>query len=207
MQLDVNIPRSPLYRLGIPPLSLAGIKQVPEQAAMRLHYIRSADDHVDAALTATFFGVRAPPMGDALDLHVSGSAAGAGSAPLELQGGALTVGPVRATLTGPVHLRSDGMSANLAWKTLPIPCAQLLPGGQRAAMDLAGQLGGLGAGKGDLTSLGLDVTALAEAAGVAKVEGNLSASGTIAFDSGDPTHTVLTVVPKNSCGIALFAPH
>jgi hypothetical protein len=99
------------------------------------------------------------------------------------------------------------MSANLAWKTLPIPCAQLLPGSQKAAADLAVQLGGLGAGKGDLTSLGLDVTALAEAAGVAKVAGNLSASGTIAFDSGDPTHTVLTVVPKNSCGVALFAPH
>ena len=30
---------------------------------------------------------------------------------------------------------------------------------------------------------------------------------TIAFDSGDPSHTVLTVVPKNSCGIALFGPH
>jgi hypothetical protein len=174
---------------------------------VRLHYVRSADDHVDAALTAAFSGVKAPPMGDALDLHVSGSVAGAGSAPLELQGGALTVGPVRATLTGPVNLRPDSMSATLSWKTLPIPCAQLLPRGQRAAMDLAAQLGDLGAGKGDMTSLGLDVTALAEAAGVAKVEGNLSASGTIAFDSGDPSHTVLTVVPKNSCGIALFGPH
>jgi len=206
-QLDVNIPRSPLYRLGISPLSLASIKQIPEQAAMRLHYVRSADDHIDAALTATFFGVKGPPMGDSLDLHVSGSVAGAGSAPLDLQGGTLTVGPARATLTGLVNLRPDSMSANLAWKTLPIPCAQLLPGGQKAATDLAVQLGGLGAGKGDLTSLGLDVTALAEAAGVAKVAGNLSASGTIAFDSDDPAHTVLTVVPKNSCGVALFAPH
>jgi eukaryotic-like serine/threonine-protein kinase len=207
-ELDVNIPRSPLLRLGIPPLALSGFKQVPEQAEMRLHSVRGADNRVDATLTAAFFGVKAPSVAVPLDIHVSGSVAGSATAPLELQGGVLTVGPIRATLSGPVSLRPDGdVGANLAWKTTPMPCAQFLPRGQRAANDLAAQLGALSAGSGDLASLGLDVTALAQVAGIAKVEGNLSASGTVVFDSGDPTNTTFTMAAKNSCGIAFFGPH
>jgi hypothetical protein len=203
--LDVTIPRSPLYRLGLPPAALAGIKSAPEQTEIKLHYARTTDDRVDTNLSATFFGVKAPPLAGPVDVKVTGSLAGDASAPLELQGGAVTFGPVHATLTGPVSIRPEAVTGNLVWKVTPIPCASLLPRQQQAANDLATQLGALGAGNPDLASLGLDVTSLAQAAGVARAYGSLTASGTVVFDSSDPSHTVLTVSGKNSCGISLFA--
>jgi serine/threonine protein kinase len=202
--LDVNIPRSPLYRLGIPPGALVNAKSVPEQTEVKLHYARTTDDRVDTNLTATFFGVKAPPITGALDVKVTGSLVGDASAPLDLQGGAVTFGPVHATLTGPVSIRPEAVRANFAWKVTPIPCAQLLPQRQQAANDLAAQLGALGAKDPDLASLGLDVTSLAQAAGVARVGGTLSAAGTVVFDSSDPSHTAFAVASKNSCGISLF---
>jgi hypothetical protein len=111
---------------------------------------------------------------------------------------------VHATLTGPVSIRPEAVRANFAWKVTPIPCAQLLPQRQQAANDLAAQLGALGAKDPDLASLGLDVTSLAQAAGVARVGGTLSAAGTVVFDSSDPSHTAFAVASKNSCGISLF---
>jgi len=201
----VNIPRSPLYRLGLPPAALAGVKNLPEQTECRLHYARTTDDRVDTSITATFFGVKAPPLAAPLDVKVTGSLVGDASEPIDLQGGAVTFGPVHATLTGPVSIRPEALHANLAWKVTPIPCAQLLPQRRQAANDLAAQLGALGSKDPDLASLGLDVTSLAQAAGVARVAGSLSASGTVVFDSGDPSHTAFTVASKNSCGISLFS--
>ena len=98
------------------------------------------------------------------------------------------------------------MSGSLAWKVTPVPCSQLLPRPQQASNDLAAQLAALGGGGGnaDLASLGLDVTALAQASGVAKVGGSLTASGTVAFNSSNPGDTVFTVSGSNSCGISLF---
>jgi hypothetical protein len=203
-QVDVNIPRSPLYRLGVPPAALAGVKSVPEATEVHLHYVRTTDDRVDTTLSATFFGVKAPPIAGPVDIKATGSLLGDASQALELQGGNLSFGPVHATLAGPVTIRPDEVSAKLTWKVTPIPCAQLLPRQQQAVNDLAAQLGALGAGNADLASLGLDVTSLAESAGVARVGGSLSASGTVVFDSSDPGSTALTVTGKNSCGISLF---
>jgi serine/threonine-protein kinase len=205
-QFDLNIPRSPLYRLGVPPVALASLSRIPEQVEIRLHFVRGTDDHVDSTLTAAFFGVKDAPTAAPVDLHVSGSISGPGSAPLELQGGALTMGPVRASLTGPVSLRPDGVSAKLAWKTAPIPCSQLLPRGPRASRDWTKQLASLDAERLDLIALGLDVATWAQAAGWARVEGNFLASGTFAFDSSDPTHPTFTAMATNSCGVTLFGP-
>lgn len=202
--VEVNIPRSPLYRIGIPPAILADLRQVPDQGEGKLHYARTPDDHVDASFTATLFGLHAPPFTGPVDVKVAGSLAGSASGPLDLQGGVLAVGPVRATLAGPVVI-DDGVRATLTWKVAPIPCAQLLPKSDRAATDLADRLGTLGADGGDLASLGIDVTALAQSAGFARVSGNLSASGTLVFDSSDLSGTTFAATGKNSCGISLFA--
>ncbi len=109
-----------------------------------------------------------------------------------------------ASLSGPVTVRPGGFAANLAWKAAAIPCARFLPEQGQAAGDLAAQLGALGTGQADLASLGLDVTALARAAGIARVSGSLAASGTLSFDSSDPLNPVFTATAKNSCGVALF---
>jgi serine/threonine protein kinase len=203
-EMDLAIPRSPLYRLGVPPATLAGVRHVPEQTEVKLHYVRTTDDRVEATLTAAFFGVKAPPMSKPIDIKVTGSVAGDASSPLMLEGGAVTFGPVRATLSGPVSIHPDAVGASLAWKVTPVPCTQLLPRTAQASGDLAAQLAALGGGKADLESLGLDVTALAQASGVAHVSGSLSASGTVAFNSTNPGDTVFTVSGSNSCGISLF---
>jgi serine/threonine-protein kinase len=202
--IEVNVPRSPLVRIGIPLAVLSDFRHVPDQAEIKLHYVQTPDGRTDATLTTTLFGLRMPPFAGPVDVKVAGSVAGSASGPLDLQGGVLSVGPVRATLAGPVVI-ADSVRATLAWKATPIPCAQLLPKSDHAANDLANQLGALGAGGGDLTSMGLDVTALAQAAGLARVGGNLSASGTLVFDSSDLAGTAFAASGKNSCGISLFA--
>jgi hypothetical protein len=205
ISVDVNIPRSPLDRIGIPPSALAKFHHVPDQAEVKMRYTHTLDDRVDASLMATIFGIHVPPFTGPVDVKISGALAGSASGPLDLQGGTLTVGPVHAAVLGPVLLQ-DGVRATLTWKTVPIPCAQLLPKSEHAATDLAGQLGALGAGGGDLTALGIDVTALAQSAGLARVSGSLSESGTLVFDSNDLSGMTFAATGKNSCGISLFGP-
>ncbi len=201
--IDVNVPRSPLYRIGLPPAVLAHFHEVPDQAELALHYVRTPDDRVDAGFAATLFGFHAPPFAGPVDVKIAGSVAGGAPGPLELQGGTLFIGPVRATLAGPVVF-ADSVRGTLTWKAAPIPCAQLLPRSDHAATDLEAQLGALGAGRADLASAGIDVTALAQSIGLARVSGNLAASGTFVFDSSDPSATAFTATGKNSCGISLF---
>jgi hypothetical protein len=201
--IEVNVPRSPLLRIGVPPSALAEFHQVPDQAEVKLHYARTPDNRVDATLAATLFGVHAASFVGPVDVAIAGSVSGEASGPLDLHGGALTMGSVRATLAGPVVI-DDRVRATLSWKAASIPCVQLLPKSEHAATDLAGQLGLLSGGGGDLASLGLDVTALAQSAGFARVSGNLSVSGTLVFDSSHLSGTTFVATGKNSCGISLF---
>jgi serine/threonine protein kinase len=202
--LDVAIPRSPVVRLGVPKAAFAGLKRAPEQAELQLHYVRATDNRVDASIALGVYGIQVPPMPGPTEVHLTGSLGGDATSPLDLAAGTLSVGPVKASLTGPVVLRADGVTANLAWKAASIPCEKLLPKTGQAATDLAAQLNALGAGTGDVTSLGVDVAALAQAAGLAHASGNLSAFGALVFDTSDLAHTVLTVSGKNSCGLAVF---
>jgi hypothetical protein len=97
-----------------------------------------------------------------------------------------------------------GLKGNLAWKGEPIPCANLVafPGAEAAARDLTKKaaLGDLG----DLGELARDFGALGAAAGVVRVTGVFSASGTVAFQSADLSHAKVATVAKNACGLALF---
>ncbi len=206
--VDVNIARSPLYRLGVPPAALAGSKHPPEQADLKIHYTRTTDNRVDATLAAGLYGLFVPPMPGPTEVHLAGTLGGDGASPLEVAAGSIAVGPMKATLTGPVILRDDGVSGSLAWKAAPIPCAQLLPKNAQAASDLAAELGVLGTGAPttpkDKSTIGVDVTAIAQAAGLAHVSGTLAAFGTLVFDTHDLAGTSFTVASKNTCGVALF---
>jgi hypothetical protein len=202
--LDVAIPRSPVVRLGVPKGAFAGLKRAPDQAELQLHYVRATDNRVDASIALGVYGIQVPPMLGPTEVHLAGSLGGDATSPLDLASGTISVGPVKASLTGPVVLRADGLNANLAWKAAAIPCEKLLPKTGQAASDLAAQLNALGTGTGDVTSLGVDVAALAQAAGLARASGNLSAFGTLVFDTSDLATTVLTVSGKNSCGLAVF---
>jgi hypothetical protein len=201
--VDVNIPRSPIARLGLPPAML-GATRVPDQADLKLHYARMSDNRVDATLALGVYGLQVPPVPGPSEVHVAGSLGGDGASPLELAGGTISVGPMKATLTGPVVIRNDGVSGSLAWKAQAIPCERLLPKNTQAAGDLASQLGGLGTAPNDLATLGADVTALAQAAGIAHVSGNLSAFGTLVFDTSDIAGTLFTIAGKNTCAVTLF---
>jgi eukaryotic-like serine/threonine-protein kinase len=205
-QVDVNIPRQPLARLGVPSSDLASLRHPPDQADLKVHYVRTIDNRVDATLAVGVYGLEVPPMPGTTEVHFAGAVGGDGRSPMDLAGGTLSVGPVKATLIGRVVLRADGASGNLAWRAMPIPCEKLLPKTAKAATDLAEQLGGLGTGTGtpDVAMLGADVAALAQAAGIAKASGTLAASGKLVFDTNDLASTTLTVEGKNTCGVTIL---
>jgi serine/threonine protein kinase len=204
ISVDVTIPRVPLYRIGVPPGVAAVIPLAPAQLDANLHSVESAPDRVQASFSIALYGAHVPPMPAPVDVKVSGSIMGDPRAPLDLKEGQFRVGPLRGTLTGPVALTDDGATASLTWKAAPTPCSQFAPPSPGLAMqDLQRQLGALG-NLGDLSSLGLDVGALTQAAGVAHITGNLVASGTVSLDSSDIRNAQVTAVAKNSCGLSLF---
>jgi serine/threonine protein kinase len=206
--LDVSIPRSPLGRLGVPPTLAGLVPTTPSQIETKAHLSLQPPSHVEANASIVLFGAHVAKAPGPLDVTLSGSVGGTVGDPLDVKDGALSAGLIRATLTGPVTINDDGVSAALAWKATPVPCASLMPQAKRAADDLNKQLAGLG-DLGDLkdtlAELGLDAGALAQTTGVVHVTGTLQASGTLTLDSTDMTKTAFTTNAKNSCGLGLFA--
>ena len=100
----------------------------------------------------------------------------------------LAAGPLVGAMTGTLNTFDDGFRVDLAWGADAVPCTAFdapLDGGQ--PFDIAYQL-----------------RKLAEATGIAKVAGSVSARGTATFDSRDLASTRLAFVPNVTCQVALF---
>ena len=69
---DVNIPRSPIARLGLSP-DVLGASRVPDQVDLKLHYARMTDRRVDATLALGVYGLTVPPVPGPSEVHVAGS--------------------------------------------------------------------------------------------------------------------------------------
>jgi hypothetical protein len=187
VSIKVNIPRSPMSRLGLPPKSLAlgSDPNVEGQIAFEETLAGSATLTTSLVLSrAVFSGV---PVDAALDLQAAGDVAKG----LDVKHGTLKAGPLTASVSGTVKLFPDGARLALAWTARPVPCATV--GKELAAQALGGigvQLGKLAEDMGGVVGL--------------RIGGEASASGLITLDSRDVSATNFTMTANETCGLALF---
>jgi hypothetical protein len=186
--VDVVFPRSPPTRLGLPP-SVLGLRGENLQIEASIHYSDLGGSHAEASASGGVHGIEAGNLPRPLDVTWEGSASGDPRKGMDVKHARLAAGPLVGGLTGTMTTFEDGFRVQLAWAAPPVPCAAFdapLDSGQ--PFDIAFQL-----------------RKLAEAAGITKIAGEVSARGTATFDSRDLGSTKLAFVPDVSCQVALFA--
>ncbi len=204
--LKIAVPRSPLARLGVPAASLGLPAETQVEGAVDLE--RATKTHATLMVHVVLYAARLGGAPVPVDVRIDLSAAGDPEKALDVSRGAITVGPLRATATGTVHLYPDGARLALAWKSTPIPCASL-------AAQLAGQtpLGALGAelaselGAGQLgVGAAAGVNALAQGLGLprAKVTGEAHAAGLVTVDTRNLAETTVSMTSSDTCGLTIF---
>ncbi len=207
--VDVKIARTKIATLGIPPMLVALPPSGTTEVQVALKAKLTGEEQLDGDVDVSLFGMHLAGAPAPLDVRLVGAVAGDPAKPLAFKNGALYLGPVAAAVNGtltPVWTARGtgkdlvGTRADLAFRAGPIPCATLakqalatvVPAGGLAG-DLARQLGGMAAGAAEQAGRALGLTT------------TLTASGTITFDSRDPTRTEATVKSANACGLTIFA--
>jgi hypothetical protein len=186
--VDVTIPRSPLARLGLPPM-LFGLRGKALQVEASAHYGVQGTQRADATTKGGIYGIEAS-LPSALDVTWDGSATGEPKAGLDVKKAKLAAGPLSGALTGTVKTFEDGFRVDLAWSGGPVPCA---------AFDTP-------LGAGDPLDVAFQLRKLAEGVGLTKLSGDVRARGTLAFDSRDMGAARVEFTPEVSCQVALFHP-
>ncbi len=186
--VDVVVPRSPVARLGLP-AAVLGLGGKDLQLEASIHYADLGGERAEASATGGLHGIEAPGVPRALDVTWEASASGEPRKGLDVKRARLAAGPLVGALTGTLTTFDDGFRLDLAWTATPVPCQAFdtpLDSGQ--PFDVAYQL-----------------RKLAEATGLTKLSGQVSARGSATFDSRDLGSTRLAFVPDVSCQVALFA--
>jgi hypothetical protein len=187
--VDVNVPRSPMSRLGVP-AAIVGLRGKNLQVEASAHYAASGPKRADARTLGGIYGIEAPGMPLPIDVSWQVVAGGAPVAGLDLSVGRLAVGPLVGGLTGMLKPFDDGFRIDLAWKAGPVPCKAFDTGlPSRSPFDIAYEL-----------------RKLAEATGLTKIDGEVSARGSLAFDSRDLAMARFEFTPDAHCQVAVFAP-
>ncbi len=185
--VDVEVPRSPPARIGLPPAVL-GLKGQALQVEAHVHYTDLGGDRAEASATGGVHGLEAPGVPLPLDVTWEASAAGEPRKGMDVKRARLAAGPLVGALTGTLTTFDDGFRVDLAWGAEPVPCAAFdTPLDPAQPFDIAYQL-----------------RKLAQATGIAKVTGEVSARGAATLDSRDLGSTKVTFVPSASCAVALF---
>ena len=185
---DVVIPRSPPERLGLPP-QLLGLHGKALQIEASIHYTdlgagRAGGERGEG-------GVRHRGAGPAAgDRRVRGRRRRRRDPRqgMDLKNARLAVGPMVGALTGTAKTFDDGARLDVAWRAGPVPCT---------AFDAP-------LGDGEPFDIGYELRRLAEATGVTKITGNVSARATLAVDSRDLSATHVDFKPEVTCQVALF---
>jgi hypothetical protein len=187
--VDVSVPRSPVSRLGVP-AALVGLRGKDLQLEASAHYAASGPKRADARTQGGIYGIEAQGMPVPIDVSWQVVAGGAPGTGLDLSVGRLAVGPLVGGLTGMLKPFDDGFRIDLAWKAGPVPCK---------AFDTARP-------SQSPFDIGYELRKLAEATGLTKIDGEVSARGSLAFDSRDLAMARFDFTPDAHCQIAVFAP-
>jgi hypothetical protein len=186
--VDLSLPRSPPARIGLPP-GLLGLTGKNLQIEAQVHYADVGGGHAEAQASGGIHGIEAGGLPRALDVTWEASTSGEPRKGMDVKKARLAAGPLVGPVTGTLTTFDDGFRVDLAWEAPAVPCNAFdapLDGAQ--PFDIAYQL-----------------RMLAQATGITKVTGDVSARGTAAFDSRDLGATRVSFAPAVSCQVALFS--
>jgi hypothetical protein len=182
--VDAAIPRSPVARLGLQP-ALLGLKGKSLQAEVNAHYAPLGPQRADLTAKGGVYGIDAN-LPAPLDVTWELAATGAPGTGLQLDKSRLAAGPLAGALTGTVKPFADGFRADLAWSATAVPCTAFDgPTADGDPFDIAFQLRKL-------------------AGNVGMIQGDVSARGTLSFDSRDLAGARVNFTPEVRCKVALF---
>lgn len=188
-QVDVTVPRTPPARIGIPP-QLFGVHGKDLQVEASVHYTNLGPGHAEATARGAVHAIEVTGLPRPIEVVLDGSATGDAREGMDVKKARLAVGPLLGTVTGTLRTFDEGFRLALAWSAGPVPCnafdAQL---DEATPLDIAYQL-----------------RKLAEATGLTKVSGDVSAHGSATLDSRDVGASHVEFVPVSTCQVALFAP-
>jgi hypothetical protein len=187
--VDIAVPRSRLERLGIAP-EMLGLHGKDLQLGATAHYAAQAPALAQLSTSGGLYGLEGAGLPRALDVLWDASASGDPGAGIAIDKARLAAGPLAGTAKGTFQRDDDGFRLALTWSADPVPCAAFEPS----------------PAPGEPLGIADQLRQLAEATGIAKVKGAVSAHGTLAFDSRDLGATRLDFSPEATCQVALFAP-
>jgi hypothetical protein len=186
--VDVVVPRSPLARLGVPP-ELLGLKGSALQVQIDAHYVALGPQRADASSKGGLYAIDAG-LPRPLDVAWEVTTTGDPRTGLDLKKGRLAVGPLVGSLSGMLKKFDDGFRLDAAWTAGPVPCTAF-----EAPLDEAQPF-----------DIGYQLRMLAQATGITKLKGDVSAQGSLAFDTRDLATARAEFTPDVKCQVALFGP-
>jgi hypothetical protein len=179
---DIELPRSPFERLGIP-ARLVGLQGKALQVDARVHYGALGPAKAEVSAKGGLHGIELPSLPQPFDVAWDLSTAGDPRDGIDLKQGRLAVGPLVGNVRGTLKTFDDGFRVDMAWQAGPVPCAALTaPLGPGQPFDIAYQL-----------------RKLAEAAGLTKMFGTVAARAMFAFDSRDLGTIATDFTPNVQC--------
>jgi hypothetical protein len=187
--VDLDIPRSPLPRLGLPE-STSGAPGKGLQIEASLHYTALGPARADLRAKGGLYGVESPALAHSMrpvDVNWEGTASGDPTGGIDVRNARLAVGPLVGALTGTFKKFEDGFRLDLAWAGGPVPCqAFLVP-----------------LGLGQPFDIGYMIANIAKAAPRGQAS-QVSAAIVLSFDSRDLGATKVDFTPEIRCeGLSL----
>jgi len=186
-QVDVTVPRTPPTRIGIPP-QLLGVRGKDLQVEASVHYTNLGPAHADVTARGAVHAIEVTGLPKPIEVVWDGAATGDASQGMDVKRAQLAVGPLLGAMTGTVRTFDDGFRLVLAWNASPVPCNAF-----DAQMD-----------EGTPFDIAYQLRKLAEATGLTKLSGEVSAHGNATIDSRDVGSTHVEFVPVSTCQVALF---
>jgi hypothetical protein len=188
-QVDVTVPRTPPARIGIPP-QLLGVRGKELQIEASVHYTNLGPAHAEATARGAVHAIEVTGLPKPIEVVWDGTAAGDSGQGMDVKKAQLAVGPLLGTVTGTLRTFDQGFRLALAWSAGPVPCK---------AFDTQ-------IDEGTTFDIAYQLRKLAEATGITKLSGEVSARGSATIDSRDVGANQVEFVPVSTCQVALFAP-
>jgi serine/threonine-protein kinase len=186
-EVKIKVPRTSYANVGIRPAELG----LPADTSADLELAVSATlSDVERSLftvEGALWGLRAKGLPNAIDVKLEGGGSAPPGKPFELEKTTLAVGPFTAKITGTITPHDEDLRLDAAFKTVPMSC-------ERLAASEAKRMG----------PLAETIQVFGEVTRAIRVTGTVNASGTVKYDTANPTEARLTWLAKETCGVSFF---
>jgi hypothetical protein len=185
--VEASIAPTPVERLGLPAAGL-GLRGPAPKAGLGAHYAAMRADRMSLDLSMGLYGLDPFGLGQPLDVMLQAAANSNSRGQAELTWAKLSLGPLAGALRAKIDSLPDGLRISGTWSAGPVPCSAFNP-----------------PAKGDNPAdPALQLRHLAQAMGLDKMTGTVSATGAFAVDTRDLSATSLTFTPVSTCKLAAF---